>query len=171
MEKDSNRRLISRMNRWYDNKMSCGINKKYYKNSGFFNFGYWDESSSDQKSASENLTERLLSFIPEKSGKILDVACGNGGTAAYLLRYYPPSKVTGINISEKQLETARKMAPGCTFLRMDAAQLEFECDFFDNIICLEAVFHFSTREDFLSEAYRVLKPGGRFINLETSPFR
>jgi ubiquinone/menaquinone biosynthesis C-methylase UbiE len=126
------------MNRWYDHRMYRGISNKYYENSGYFNFGYWEE-------------------------KILDVACGIGATTVYLLRYYPPSKVTGINISEKQLETARKMAPGCTFLRMDAAQLEFEDNYFDNIICLEAVFHFRTRKKFLSEAHRVLKPGGRLV--------
>jgi MPBQ/MSBQ methyltransferase len=40
--------------------------------------------------------------------------------------------VTGINISEKELELCRLNATGCAFLRMDAAKLEFEDDSFDN---------------------------------------
>lgn len=43
---------------------------------------------------------------------------------------------------------------------MDAAQLAFPDGHFDAVICVEAAFHFVTREDFLREAFRVLKPGG-----------
>lgn len=156
-------RMIGRMNRWYDESMYRELNREYYGYSDYYNYGYWEENTPNQKSACENLMEHLLSFIPEKSGTILDVACGNGATTAYLLKYYPAENVFGINISEKQLETARKRAPGCTFLRMDAAQLDFDDSSFDNIICVEAAVHFNSRERFLSEAYRILKPGGRLV--------
>ena len=46
---------------------------------------------------------------------------------------------------------------------MDAATLDFENDSYNNIICVEAVFHFHTREKFLREAYRVLKPRGCLV--------
>ena len=48
-------------------------------------------------------------------------------------------------------------------LLMNAADLKFEDAAFDNIICVEAAFHFDTRDRFLREACRVLKPGGRLV--------
>ena len=46
---------------------------------------------------------------------------------------------------------------------MDASHLAFPDASFDSIICVEAAFHFHTREDFLKEAFRVLKPGGYLV--------
>jgi SAM-dependent methyltransferase len=43
---------------------------------------------------------------------------------------------------------------------MDAADLHFAPETFNTVICTEAAFHFRTRRDFFSEAFRVLKPGG-----------
>lgn len=135
----------------------------YYGGSDYLNFGYWDEQTTTQRQACDNLNEQLLAFIPDKKGTILDVACGKGATTAYLLNYYHPEQVTGINISEKQLSIAAKNAPGCTFTLMNATELRFDANFFDNIICVEAAFHFYTREKFFQEALRVLKPGGRLV--------
>jgi ubiquinone/menaquinone biosynthesis C-methylase UbiE len=156
-------KITSRINRHYDDVMYTEHGKKYYGYSDFFNYGYWDENTPDQKTACENLVEKLLSFLPTKMGTILDVACGKGATAHYLLKYYKPQDITGINISQKQLATCRAKIPEATFLLMDAAHLEFEDNCFENIMCLEAVFHFHTREKFLQEAYRVLKPRGSLV--------
>jgi SAM-dependent methyltransferase len=147
----------------YDSLLYTTIVEEYFGQSGFANFGFWDEYTSDAKQASYNLMEKLLALIPDKSGTILDVACGMGGTTKYLLSHYPPVNVTAINISDKQLETARRNAAGCNFFVMNATELDFEDEYFDNIICVEAAFHFDTREKFLQEAFRVLKPGGRLV--------
>ncbi|MHC4455479.1 MAG: class I SAM-dependent methyltransferase [Planctomycetota bacterium] len=136
---------------------------QYLSHSGFLNFGYWNKNTYNQSQACENLMEKLLAFIPDKSGNILDVACGRGGTTKYLLNYYPHRNVYGINISENQIEAARANAPGCTFSVMDATNLEFEDASFDNIICVESAFHFNTREKFFREACRILKPGGYLV--------
>jgi len=147
----------------YDNRMRRPLTREYYGYSDFYNFGYWLPETRTQKEASENLMEKLLTFIPEKRGTVLDVACGMGATTRHLLKYYEPSKVIGINLSYTQLVTSRLNAPGCSFLRMDAARLGFNQNAFDNIICVEAVFDFDAREDFLKEAYRLLRPGGHLV--------
>jgi len=147
----------------YDSLLYTAIVDEYTGQSGFANFGFWENHTTDAKKASCNLVEKLLAFIPTKSGTILDVACGKGGTTNYLLEFYPPANIKAINISEKQLETARRNAPGCTFLLMNATELDFETNSFDNIICVEAAFHFYTREKFFREAFRVVKPGGRVV--------
>src|SRR5581483_4926866 len=53
------------------------------------------------------------------------------------------------------------VAPECEFKLMNATTLEFPDASIDNILCIEAAFHFMTRLKFFAEAYRVLKPGGR----------
>jgi len=159
-EKNAKRRFIAD---YYDQHLYTDTTEDYYGYSDFANFGFWNERTSSAGDASSNLMEKLLAFIPDKTGNILDVACGKGATARHLLKYYAPAKVTGINTSAKQLATAQRNAPGCSFQVMDAANLCFGDSSFDNIICVEAAFHFYTREDFLRSAFRVLKPGGRLV--------
>lgn len=156
-------RTADAVNRWYDSRMYRSRPLERYERSGFHNFGYWTPGMRSQKDACEKLMEVLLAFIPQPAGSILDVACGTGGTTRHLLRYYPPENVTGVNISAKQLESCRSLAPGCEFLEMSATNLLFTDNSFDNLICVEAAFHFVTRARFLAEAHRVLKPGGRLI--------
>jgi MPBQ/MSBQ methyltransferase len=150
--------------RYYDRPMlDHALVVDYYQGSDFINFGYWTQTTASQREACENLMEKLLAFIPEKKGTILDVACGKGATTRHLLRYYEPAQVKAVNVSRKQLEASRVNAPDCGFALMDAARLGFAAAAFDNLICVEAAFHFRTREDFLREAHRVLRPGGRLV--------
>lgn len=147
----------------YDSLLYAPLIQEYYAGTAFSNFGYWRDSPRDAGEASARLVDRLLAFLPDASGTILDVACGKGGTTRHLLGSYPPASITAITVSERQLETARLNAPGCRLLVMDATRLDFGDASFDNVICVEAAFHFLTREKFLREALRVLKPGGRLV--------
>lgn len=147
----------------YDENLFLEPVQAYYDRSDFFNWGYWQNDTQTQKEACETLMEKLLDSIPVKEGSILDVACGNGATTRYLTRFYRRENITGINISDKQLRRARRNAPGCRFLLMDATDLHFKDNSFHAVICVEAAFHFNTRQRFLSEAHRVLRPGGYLI--------
>jgi ubiquinone/menaquinone biosynthesis C-methylase UbiE len=157
---EMNQSLVERINLRYDFAMYFPFVQEYYDYTGFHNFGYWYRQTSSQREASENLVDLLVDFMPNKGRMILDVACGTGASSERLLRTYAPSEITGINISEKQLSTCRNRAPGCRFLNMDATELRFSDESIDNILCVEAAFHFDTREKFLREVHRVLKPGG-----------
>lgn len=148
----------------YDKNMPSELQSRYYGHSGFFNFGFWTPETKSQREASENLVRKLLDFLPEKQGTILDVACGMGATTAMLMEHYSSTSVYGVNISPVQLNLALDKVPEGSFMAMDATHLGFEDETFDNIICVEAAFHFTTRTDFLREAYRVLKPGGRLVH-------
>lgn len=125
--------VIAAINRLYDNRMYDRLIDEYYGGSGFLNFGYWDEFTHTAQEASEELMEKLLALATSKTGNILDVACGTGATTKHLLKYYSVDKVVGINISEKQLRTCRNKLPDCALLKMDAAQLGFADESFDNV--------------------------------------
>jgi glyoxylase-like metal-dependent hydrolase (beta-lactamase superfamily II)/ubiquinone/menaquinone biosynthesis C-methylase UbiE len=163
----ANRRLQERtaakVNRWYDKRMFAAWAEQSYASSDFHNYGYWTENTRTLKEACEKLMEALLAFFPDKSGDILDVACGKGATTRYLLRYFKPANVTGINISERQLQRCRVNAPYCKFLHMNATNMTFEDATFDHVICVEAAHHFVPREVFFREANRILRPGGKLV--------
>jgi len=144
----------------YD-RMMCGSHqRRYYENSGYFNFGYWSAGAQSQREASEALVDQMVARIADKTGRVLDVACGLGGSTRRLAQTYPPDMITGINISTTQLADARALAPGCAFQFMNATQLDFPDNHFGAVVCIEAACHFDTRDDFLKEAHRVLRPGG-----------
>jgi MPBQ/MSBQ methyltransferase len=132
--------------------------EQYYGD--FLNWGYWKLDTRTQIEACENLVELLLSLIPKHEGKLLEAGCGVGGVARHLTRYYRAEDLTAINVMEDQLAVCRRRVPAVRFLRMDAAKMEFADGEFDRVISLEAAMHFNTRQRFLHEAYRVLKPGG-----------
>ena len=91
------------------------------------------------------------------------MACGQGATTAWLAARFPGARITGINISEKQLATCRTVAPDATFLLMDATELDLPDASVDLVTCVEAAFHFEPRVEFLREALRVLRPGGSLV--------
>lgn len=117
------------------------------------------------------------------SGKWADMCTGTGETAIYLERLAPEgTKVYGIDFSEPMLEQARKKpeAANINFVCSDIKTLPFPDNSFDLITMSFATRNINLSKDVLiksfSEYYRVLKPGGRFVNLETSrpafrPFR
>jgi MPBQ/MSBQ methyltransferase len=148
------------INAHYDWAMYAELSEEFFDRSGYHNFGYWTDTTTSQNEASDNLVDLLVGLMRNKKGTILDVACGTGASTKRLLRHFHPSDIVGINISEKQLATCRQRVPGVRFIHMDATELRFGNDSFDNILCVEAAFHFNTRVKFLEEAYRVLKPGG-----------
>lgn len=153
-------------NEWieqFDRLILNSSTRELYDQEPFFNVGYWETDTENQQQACFDLMEKLLGFIPDKQGKILDVGCGLGATTNYLCKYYSPQDVIGINISTQQLEQGKIYAPNCQFILMDAVKMAFEDNTFENIICVEAAFYFDTREKFLREAKRVLKPGGKLI--------
>lgn len=160
--------LEYKINTHYDHEFynHHGARAFLFNTTEFRNVGYWDINTHNQQTACEQLQDTLLSFIPEKNGRILDVACGMGASTQRLINHYqyPAQNVWAINISEKQLESTRKKTPvECHVLKMNAVEMKFENNFFDNILCIEAAFHFETRHRFLKEAYRILKPGGHLV--------
>jgi len=159
--------LISHSNQLYDRRMFTRTAEERYGGSDFHNLGYWGPATRSRREACRTLMERIVGLIPErlrhKNGVCLDVGCGKGASTRFLTKFYRPENLTGINVSEKQIERCRQNAPRCQFFLMDATHLDFPDDKFDVVVCVEAAFHFNTRDDFLREARRVLKPGGRLV--------
>lgn len=137
--------------------------REYWSFSRFKNQGYWTQATQTYQEAGENLLEKLLGFLPSRQGRVLDVGCGSGATTEYLGRFFGPRNVTGVDISAPMIDCCYSIAPESTFLVMNATQLDFEDASFDHVVCVESASRFRTRDRFLGEAHRILKPGGSLL--------
>src|SRR5262249_24125779 len=82
----------------YDRMMRGSHQRRYYGDSGYFNFGYWGAGAKSQLEASEALVDQMVARIADKTGRVLDVACGLGGSTKRLMQTYPHAMITGTKI-------------------------------------------------------------------------
>jgi demethylmenaquinone methyltransferase/2-methoxy-6-polyprenyl-1,4-benzoquinol methylase len=105
----------------------------------------------------------------------LDVAGGTGDVAFRILRAGGPNvRVTVADISPEMVNEGRKRADAegllgrCAFSVGNAEALPFPDKSFDGYTIAFGIRNVTHIERALDEAYRVLKPGGRFLCLEFS---
>ena len=105
--------------------------------------------------------------------KILDVATGTGDLAINLSGT-GASEIIGLDISSGMLEigkqkvTAKKLSSTINMVQGDSENLNYPKSYFDAVTVAFGVRNFENLEKGLSEIFRVLKPGGIFVILETS---
>lgn len=118
-------------------------------------------------------TAKVAASVP--SSRRLDVCTGTAETAVLLKGLSPePELVVGADFSA-QMMTVAKQKPetaGISFVGADAARLPFADGSFDLVTVTLATRNLASSAEGLhgcfAEFHRVLRPGGRFINLETS---
>lgn len=106
----------------------------------------------------------LLS-IGDKKSHIVDLGCGVGATMKYGLNKYPKLAVTGFSISEFQVKYGNRFVNSerGTILNRDYRNTKFNDESFDGAIAVESFCHSGCSKDALKEAYRILKPGSKFV--------
>ena len=107
--------------------------------------------------------------------KWVDMCTGTGEMAVYLSRLTTEgTKVYAVDFCESMMEKARQkpQAERIHFVAADIKALPFEDETFDLITMSFATRNINVSKDILirsfAEYYRILKSGGRFVNLETS---
>ncbi|MBO3099990.1 MULTISPECIES: bifunctional demethylmenaquinone methyltransferase/2-methoxy-6-polyprenyl-1,4-benzoquinol methylase UbiE [Gelidibacter] len=105
--------------------------------------------------------------------RILDIATGTGDLAINLAQT-DAQEIIGLDISDGMLEVGRKKIAEKKLndkIKMtlgDSENLPFDDNSFDAITVAFGVRNFEDLEKGLSEIFRVLKPNGTFVILETS---
>ncbi len=127
------------------NKIADIYTRKYFKDTSDFPF-----------------IDKFLDIIPSGS-KILDIGCGPGSSAKYILKkgYF----VEGIDLSENMLNIAKKKAPNVIFKQMDMRKLNYPDNSCDGILCAYSLIHIPSKEvkKTLKGFYRILKPQGKLL--------
>ena len=113
-------------------------------------------------------------LAPRNNQHLLDVAGGTGDIAFKFLDRAPLSEVTVLDMTEKMLiegknrAEAKKFKDKLNWVCGDALNLPFKDNIFDAYTISFGIRNVTDIPKALSEAFRVLKPGGRMLVLEFS---
>ncbi len=113
-------------------------------------------------------------LAPHPGQKLLDVAGGTGDVAFRFLKRAPGASATVLDLTEpmlvagRQRAEAEQMAERLEWVVGDAMALPFAANSFDVYTISFGIRNVTRIADALTEAYRVLRPGGRLMVLEFS---
>ncbi|MAX74879.1 bifunctional demethylmenaquinone methyltransferase/2-methoxy-6-polyprenyl-1,4-benzoquinol methylase UbiE [Alterinioella nitratireducens] len=119
--------------------------------------------------------DAMMDWLAPRDGqRLLDVAGGTGDISFRFLRRAPVAHATVLDMTESMLVEGQKRAEAEDFADRldwivgDAMALPFEAGSFDVYTISFGIRNVTRIADALSEAFRVLKPGGRLMVLEFS---
>jgi len=136
-----------------------------------YTMGYGEEflQMLDRRSAQTNAARLLPHLTPGQ--RLLDFGCGPGTISVGLAKAVEPGEFHGIDMEESQIAIARSAAEAgghanATFHVGDVTDLPFDDGYFDVAFCHTVLTHVPDTAAALSEAKRVLKPGGTIFSRE-----
>lgn len=141
-------------------------NDSYHLN--YLNFGLWENGITEYIDASHN----LLTRVGKKAGLnsksvVLDVACGMGAQDRFFVKEFNCKSIEAIDLTKKHIVVAERNLQNSEYKNRirysvgNACNLNFKDNTFTTVTGIEGSINFNTREKFLREAFRVLKPNGK----------
>jgi methionine biosynthesis protein MetW len=122
---------------------------------------YWSENGYRPLGAPTPCLRRLVETHIPAGARVLDLGCGDGGTAGRVL-LERGCAYTGVDISENAVRHARERGLDARLVD-DAASLPFEADSFDAVLAIEVLEHLFLPYLAVVEARRVLTPRGVLV--------
>lgn len=139
----------------------------------FLNYGYEEDppmalplAASDEPDRFPiQLYHRTATQVDLAGKKVLEVSCGHGGGASYLMRTVHPASYLGLDLNTVGIGFCRKRhdLAGLDFMQGNAESLPFPDRSFDAVINVEAAINYQNVPKFFAEVARVLRPGGHFL--------
>lgn len=147
----------------------------------FMNYGFADLDPSVRPLALDpgdepyrlyiQLYHHLAGGVPLEGRDVLEVGCGRGGGASYVMRYLRPAYLTAVDLVPRSVAfcRARHAIQGLTFLQGDAEALGLPDEAFDVVLNVESCHCYPSMTRFLAEVWRVLRPGGLLLMADFWP--
>ena len=108
----------------------------------------------------------LKSLNIGKNSYVLDLCCGTGDFTEIIGKIEPKTKIIGLDNSVEMLKLAKAKNPDKVFMQGDCTNLPFAQNEFDFITIGFGLRNIENRKKALSEIYRTLKTGGKFLHLD-----
>jgi ubiquinone/menaquinone biosynthesis C-methylase UbiE len=93
----------------------------------------------------------------------LDIACSTGTQLVANRPAVPDGRLVGLDRSFGMLAQARSKASDIAWVQADGASLPFRAESFDFICCQFGFHHLLNKAGMLSEVFKILRSGGRFV--------
>lgn len=125
----------------------------------------WDAKAKAYDDYAGKITTQLVQPLLDAAGvkarsRVLDIACGPGYVAGAAAAR--GASALGVDFAPSMVSEAKKNFPHAEFHHGDAEKLEFEAGSFDAVVCAFGLGHLPEPDKAISEAFRVLRPGGRY---------
>ncbi|HWH15001.1 MAG TPA: class I SAM-dependent methyltransferase [Miltoncostaeaceae bacterium] len=113
----------------------------------------------------------LLEHLPRRVTRFLDIGTGDGRLIALVRRAHPAAAAVGLDFSPPMLAAAARRFAGVPDVELIAHDLAHPLPplgSFDLIVSGLAIHHLedARKRSLYGEVHRLLRPGGRFLNLE-----
>ena len=137
----------------------------------FMNYGFTDESELKLSEGDEpdrlfiQLYNMNIRDVEMEGKEALEIGSGRGGGASWIARTYKPKSLLAVDYSAEAVALSQGWfsdQDNLEFKEGNAQDLPLPDESFDIAYNVESSHCYSNIPDFLSEVFRVLRPGGRF---------
>jgi len=111
-------------------------------------------------------TIRRAKLMP--GSRLLDLGAGTGDLAREALHQQPQSSVTAADFTLEMMIEGRARSGDLPFVQANALQTPFAENTFDAVVSGYLMRNVGDMKQAISEQYRILKPGGRMVILDTT---
>jgi len=139
----------------------------------FLNYGYEEDPPMALPLAASDEPDRFCiqlyhstaAQVSLEGKEVLEISCGHGGGASYLMRTLRPASYRGLDFNAEGIAFCqeRYQLPGLDFVHGNAESLPFADESADAVVNVEASHAYPRLPRFLAEVARVLRPGGHFL--------
>lgn len=132
-------------------------------------FDYFEERTGATEHDERRVHEFIQSSLDTTCKTLLDIGCGNGWVAEYFCEKEINVISSDISSTNTKKVIEKVKSNFHTAVTTDSYFLPLKSNSIDCVIASEIIEHLTSPKDFITEMFRVIKPGGKVII--TTPYR